>query len=116
MRLVMLSPPLVFVLLFFVITGLLKMSKRLSFSGEDTYGKRHCYVCGEEPWPAEQLAPGGSLRPDYRQFFGAAFFFTVIEVSVLLIATAPSGKAGLPGVVLLAMTVASVFGLVMEVL
>ena len=112
----LLSPPLAFVALFLAILGLFHWSKRLSSLGDKAYGKRLSYLCGEETDLFDPPSSGGKLRPDYRRFFGAAFFFTVIEVGVLLLATVPSGLAALPGLVLLLLGAASVFGLIMEVL
>jgi len=112
----LLSPPLAFAILFLVILGAFFLGKRLSCRGEDSPGKRLGYFCGEETTWFDKPSSGGKLRPDYNRFFGAAFFFTVIEVSVLLLATVPSGMAALPGLILLLLGAASVFGLVMEVL
>lgn len=116
MGLALLSPPLAFAILFLVVWGLFHLSGCLSCRGEDAPGKRLSYLCGEEIDSYDTPSSGGKLRPDYRSFFGAAFFFTVIEVGVLLLATIPSGMAGLPGLLLLLLGAASVFGLVMEVL
>jgi NADH:ubiquinone oxidoreductase subunit 3 (subunit A) len=112
----LLSPPLAFAILFLAILGLFQWSKRLSTPGEEVQGKRAGYFCGEETDLFEQPSSGGKLRPDYRRFFGAAFLFTVIEVGVLLLATVPSGLAALPGLAVLLLGLASVFGLIMEVL
>ncbi len=112
----LLSPPLAFAILFLAVLGLFHLSGRLSSPGEDAPGKRLSYLCGEETELFDTPSSGGKLRPDYRRFFGAAFFFTVIEVGVLLLATVPSGLAALPGLVLLLLGAASVFGLIMEVL
>lgn len=112
----LLFPPLAFVILFLVVLGLFYWSGRLSYSGEDAPGKRSSYLCGEEVDFFDTPSSGGKLRPDYRRFFGAAFMFMVIEVAVLLLATVPSGFIALPGLVLLFLGGASVFGLIMEVL
>lgn len=112
----LLFPPLAFVILFLAVLGLYYWSGRLSYKGEDTPGKRSSYLCGEEVDSFATPSSGGRLRPDYRRFFGVAFAFMVIEVGVLLLATVPAGLALLPGLVLLLLGGASVFGLIMEVL
>ena len=112
----LLSPPLAFVVLFLVVLGLFHWSGRLSSPGKSSHGKKLSYLCGEEVDLFDTPSSGGKLRPDYRRFFGAAFFFTVIEVGVLLLATIPFGLNALPGLVLLLLGAAPVFGLIMEVL
>jgi len=51
------------------------------------------YACGED-------YRGGKSHQSYN-FFHVAFFFTVLHVGALLIATAPSGDAALLGVALI---------------
>lgn len=46
-------------------------------------GQKECYACGEN-------MPGGKIKSDYSSFFPFAFFFTIIHVVALVIATVPS--------------------------
>ena len=55
--------------------------------------KLKSYACGED-------YPGGKLHHSYN-FFHVAFFFTVLHVGALLIATAPLGNSALLGVLLI---------------
>jgi NADH:ubiquinone oxidoreductase subunit 3 (subunit A) len=60
-------------------------------SGESsTDGKYKSYACGED-------LPSHSIQPDYRQFFHFAFFFTIIHVIALVVATVPSESIGASG-------------------
>ena len=56
---------------------------KLSFkSTNNSKGKYKVYACGEEPSDERK-------RPSYTRFFPFAFFFTIMHVVVLLIATLP---------------------------
>jgi len=57
---------------------------KLAASGKEAAGKRKAYSCGEDVGEHR-------LQPDYSQFFSFAFFFTIMHVVVLVIATAPVG-------------------------
>ena len=84
----LLTPPVAFVillaaagLLYFLLGRLSPGSKRAS------KGQVSPYACGEEQ-PTEQGIP------DYSQFFPFAFFFTILHVAELTVATVPSLTAG----------------------
>jgi NADH-quinone oxidoreductase subunit A len=84
-----LTPPAAFIIIliaFFLFSGI---SSFFSMKGKETAGKTKAYSCGEE------LA-SNKAQPDYSQFFPFAFFFTIMHVLVLIIATAPKGIVGLP--------------------
>ncbi len=51
--------------------------------GALTGGKRKAYACGES-------MPENRAQPDYSQFFPFAFFFTIMHVLALVVATAPT--------------------------
>lgn len=51
-----------------------------------TEGTTKPYSCGED-------LPQSSLQPEYEQFFPFAFFFTIMHVVALMVATFPSGNA-----------------------
>ena len=66
--------------------------------------KLKSYACGED-------YPGGKLPQSYN-FFHVAFFFTILHVGVLLIATAPLGQAALLGCLLIGVMALTAFALV----
>ena len=61
------------------------------------------YACGEE-------YAGGKTQQSYN-FFHVAFFFTVLHVGALLIATAPLGNAAILGCVLIGVMALTAFAL-----
>jgi NADH-quinone oxidoreductase subunit A len=61
------------------------------------------YACGED-------YPSGKIQQSYN-FFHIAFFFTVLHVGALLIATAPLGHAALLGVLLIGVLTLTAFAL-----
>jgi NADH:ubiquinone oxidoreductase subunit 3 (subunit A) len=65
--------------------------------------KLKSYACGED-------YPGGKLQQSYN-FFHVAFFFTVLHVGVLLIATAPLGHAAILGCLLIGVMALTAFAL-----
>lgn len=83
------SPPLVF-LIFLIIFVLL--SKFLSLYSLKNVQREHgldAYACGERN-------VRHYVNPDYRQFFPFAFFFTIMHVLALVVATAPYEALFLP--------------------
>jgi NADH-quinone oxidoreductase subunit A len=59
--------------------GLSMLSIKPKSHGE---GETKSYACGED-------VPTNLMQPDYSQFFPFAFFFTVLHVVALMIATVP---------------------------
>lgn len=84
----LLTPPVAFIIvLAFTVLVSVFLSK-LSFKvkkGEDA--STTSYSCGEEG-----LTP--YIQPDYAQFFPFAFFFTILHVTALIIATVPMETLG----------------------
>ena len=80
---ILLSPPAAFVI---VLAAMLALSKFLSLisAKPKTHGEgmEKSYGCGED-------APANMAQPDYSQFFPFAFFFTILHVFTLTIATIP---------------------------
>ena len=81
---ILLTPPIAFVI---VLVAMLLFSKFLSTlaykpktHGE---GQEKSYACGED-------VPTNMMQPDYSQFFPFAFFFTILHVFTLTIATVPA--------------------------
>jgi len=73
---------LVFMLILLRILGLIS-AKAAKPSGKS--GKLKAYACGED-------IKDHRIAPDYSQFFPFAFFFTIMHVLALVVATVPSGS------------------------
>lgn len=85
----LLAPPLVFVI-YLLITYLMSKSAVLfSAKGKDSPGKEKAYACGEN-------VKDHRVQPNYSEFFPFAFFFTIMHVVALIIATIPTGVSVLP--------------------
>jgi hypothetical protein len=87
----LLTPPAAFAILLLAVFILFLMSKKLAIRpAKDVAGKRKLYACGED-------LPIRRVQPDYRQFFPFAFFFTIMHVVALVVATMPKGETGAHG-------------------
>ncbi len=85
MKYILLMPPVSFILILLFMGLLLRFSAGLGFKGgQGLPGKRKAYACGED-------VPKARVRPEYGQFFQFAFFFTIMHVVALVVATAPTG-------------------------
>lgn len=80
----LLVPPIAFLLILAV--ALIKLRcLPLIFSpprGKHAEGQRKAYACGED-------IKDNRAQPDYSQFFPFAFFFTIMHVLALVVATVP---------------------------
>jgi len=82
-RYILLSPPFAFLLMTVSIGVFARLSSRLSFrNAKPGRQLKKAYSCGEE-------FSGHLIQPDYSQFFPFAFFFTMLHVIALVIATVP---------------------------
>ena len=81
---ILLSPPVIFVIFLLTGAGLTKYLSAFSAPGDKSERKLEPYACG-------QRQVEHSFIPDYSQFFPYAFFFTIMHVLVLVVATAPKG-------------------------
>lgn len=81
---VLLLPPIAFVIVFAVFNILSYTLSRLSFKSKSEAGddSRKAYACGED-------VKEHRVQVDYRQFFTFAFFFTILHVLALIVATVP---------------------------
>ncbi|MCL2817360.1 MAG: hypothetical protein FWD39_03100 [Clostridiales bacterium] len=86
---ILLSPPITFLILVFLGLVFSYLAGFLSAKGVHSEGKIAAYACG-------QSDTEHNVSPDYSQFFPFAFFFTVMHVFVLIIATVPKTALGLP--------------------
>ena len=80
------APPVAFIVLLGAV-GLLSVAlRRLSFRrARQPHGTTEPYACGEN-------IPTHLIQPNYGQFLPFAFFFTVLHVVALTIATVPAGS------------------------
>ncbi|MBP7056692.1 MAG: hypothetical protein KBB52_07550 [Candidatus Omnitrophica bacterium] len=79
----LLSPPIAFIIVFISIGLFSAALSKLSFRPKKLpEGARKSYACGED-------APTNLIQPDYVQFFPFAFFFTILHVIALVVATVP---------------------------
>jgi NADH-quinone oxidoreductase subunit A len=86
---ILFSPPLVFIILFFITIVLFWFCSRYAFrKKEKSASAKKAYACGEDF--QEHL-----IQPDYSQFFPFAFFFTILHVVALVIATVPTETIGI---------------------
>lgn len=89
----LMSPPVVFLIFLLISFGVSLVSKRLSARGADAAAKHQAYACGES-------MEENRGQPDYSQFFKFAFFFTIMHVVALVVATDPAGLTVTSGVYL----------------
>lgn len=82
--LILLAPPVTFGIYLLLSVGISALSKRLAARGTDSEAKEQAYACGED-------MPENQGQPDYSEFFKFAFFFTIIHVVALVVATDPAG-------------------------
>ena len=81
---IFLSPPIAFVLMLASTIIFSVVLSRFSFTrkGKDVGEMEKYYACGED-------VQTNLVQPDYSQFFPFAFFFTILHVVTLMIATVP---------------------------
>ena len=78
----LLSPPFAFLIVLCAVGVLFYLFSRLAFKAKQTQESKEPYACGED-------FKDHMIQPDYSQFFPFAFFFTILHVVVLVIATVP---------------------------
>jgi len=79
----LLTPPVVFIAVLVVIILLAYALSKLALKPKNIpAGLTKEYSCGEE-------LPTHMIQPDYTQFFPFAFYFTILHVVALMIATVP---------------------------
>lgn len=93
----LLYPPVAFVI--FLLFGgiMLKLSSLLAYKADITAeGTTKAYACGED-------VVHQKIKPNYISFFSFAFFFTVMHVVALMLATIPSHMISIPPITLVYM-------------
>ena len=98
---VLLAPPVTFGIYLLLSFALNAFSRRLAARGTDSDGKEKPYACGED-------MPENQGQPDYSEFFKFAFFFTIVHVVALVVATDPNGLT-ITSAVYLGVTVLALF-------
>ena len=86
---VFLSPMVTFLLFVLLGLGLSWVAAKYAAGGKESERKLEAYACGQR-----QIAH--NVSPDYSQFFPYAFFFTIMHVLTLVVATTPPGALMLP--------------------
>ena len=89
----LLYPPIAFLILLIVGYLIFRLSKALGPKPSPGKGKLSPYACGED-------IPAEKGQYNYK-LFSFAFFFTILHVAALVIATMPSGSIAIMGVVYL---------------
>ena len=81
---ILLSPPVAFVVVLIAMMLFARLLSTISAKPK-THGEGEgkSYACGED-------VPTNMMQPDYSQFFPFAFFFTILHVVALVIATVPT--------------------------
>jgi NADH:ubiquinone oxidoreductase subunit 3 (subunit A) len=100
----LLIPPITFLVLLAFVALQSFGFKILAFrvnKGLPPSGKYKAYACGED-------MPENRAQPDYAQFFPFAFFFTIMHVIALVIATVPQGSPVASGMAIAFLAAASV--------
>jgi NADH-quinone oxidoreductase subunit A len=77
---------------------------KCAFRKDGSEESKKAYSCGEE-------FSGHLIQPDYSQFFPFAFFFTVLHVVAMVVATIPAQTQGV-----LAMAIVYVIGAIIGLL
>jgi len=85
MRFFLLLPPIAFSLLTLIVMAESFLMKRTSYKGAVGKGAKKAYSCGED-------MEDNRFRPEYAQFFSFAFFFSIMHVVALVVATMPAGR------------------------
>jgi NADH:ubiquinone oxidoreductase subunit 3 (subunit A) len=79
----LLSPPIVFILIMLVVLVCAYVLSKLAIKPKNApAGLTKEYSCGED-------IKTHMIQPDYTQFFPFAFYFTILHVVALMIATVP---------------------------
>ena len=84
----LLVPPITFIIVLSTIVLCSYLFSRCAFKpAKHTQGEGKPYACGED-------MPEQMIQPDYSQFFPFAFYFTILHVVALMIATVPAETPG----------------------
>ena len=79
-----LLPPVALTLMVLIVWGLSSASRTLSFKRKEARGAL------DKPYAGGEDVQKHRFQPDYSQFFPFAFFFTILHVVTLIVATSPA--------------------------
>ena len=101
---ILLLPPILFVVVLGFVLLFVGLVRPLSAkNAKPGPGRDKAYACGEDV----KVHMG---QPEYKQFFPFAYFFTIMHVIALIVATAPSGNVQIAALAVLYL-LAAVMGL-----
>jgi len=83
-QMILLTPPATFGIYLLLCAGITLLSGRMAARGPDAGNKQNAYACGEN-------MEENQGQPEYSEFFKFAFFFTIMHVIALVVATDPNG-------------------------
>lgn len=89
MKSLIFAPPIIFLMFVAIFLACSRGLSRYSHRGTQRKSELDAYACG-------QRNVQHYVNPDYSQFFPFAFFFTIMHVLVLVVATAPYDATLLP--------------------
>ncbi len=83
-RAILFSPPIAFIIIVSAVIAVSWLCSKHTREAREKMpsGAKKAYACGED-------FNGHLIQPDYSQFFPFAFFFTILHVVALVIATVP---------------------------
>ncbi len=84
MSLFFLLPPVALTLMVLIVWALSFASRSLSFKRKEARGAL------DKPYAGGEDVQKHRFQPDYSQFFPFAFFFTILHVVALIVATSPA--------------------------
>lgn len=99
----LLNPPVTFLIMLAVLGFLTYLFSKIAYKGKQTEESKKAYACGEE-------FTGHMIQPDYSQFFPFVFFFTILHVVALTIATVPMAATSAPSALTFSIAVIYVVG------
>jgi NADH:ubiquinone oxidoreductase subunit 3 (subunit A) len=84
MEKILFSPPAAFIIILLIVGVLAWLCSYCAFR------KRQNPLEAEKPYACGENFEGYLIQPDYSQFFPFAFFFTILHIVALVIATVPT--------------------------
>jgi NADH:ubiquinone oxidoreductase subunit 3 (subunit A) len=100
----LMTPVITFLVMLAIVVIIYLLAGRLGPAKNPTKYKTKSYYCGEESPPPEEA------HQSY-DFFHVAFFFTILHVGALIVATAPRGMAAVLALILLGVMALTAFAL-----
>jgi len=93
-------PPVTFFLLLAFLMALSHFTEKIAYQNPNNpEGKTKAYACGED-------VKEHRIKVNYSEFFPFAFFFTIMHVITLMIATSPENMKNVLGITILFMITA----------